>query len=179
MTQLATRQTLFDIGNDLLAIDNLLDETGGELTNPDAEAAITAWFAELAQAESTKLTGYVGYIRQLDMEAEAARQFANHFAAKAQSRENRVKWLKGKMKDYLEYTGRKKAVTSDGQTVAVQKNGGKQPIEHDPIDVNQLPDRFVKVVKQSDNDAIRNALESGETLDFARLMPVGTHLRIR
>lgn len=181
MTALATkpRQTLFEIGDDLIALDNLLDETGGELANPEVETAISTWFAELAQAESTKLAGYVGYIRQLDMEMEAAKQFAAHFTAKAKTRENRTRWLKDRMKDYLAQTNRTKVQTADGQTIAVQKNGGKAPIEHDVVDPNELPDRFTKTIRQADNDAIRAALESGESLGFARLLPVGTHLRIR
>lgn len=173
------RKTLFEIGADLVALDNLIDETGGELANPEVEQAVESWFKELAVAESTKLAGYCGYIHQLDMEAEAAKQVAAVYQSKAKTRESRIAYLKNRMKEYLTGTGRTKVQTADGQTIAVQKNGGKQPIEHDPIDPNELPDQFVKIVRQPDNDAIRKALEGGEVLPFSRLLPVGTHLRIR
>jgi len=38
-------RTLFEITNDLQALDDLLTEIGGEVTEEDAEAAIDKWLS--------------------------------------------------------------------------------------------------------------------------------------
>ena len=183
-TALATapvrRQTLFDVAADLLALNDLLDELGGDVSDPTVEKSLDAWFADVAQAEAAKLAGYVGLIHLLDMEAAAAKEHAEAFAAKARTRLARVRWLKERLRDYLTVTGRTKATTADGYTVAVQKNGGKPPLNVDEsLDLDRIDSRFVRTQKVLDTAAVFSALESGESLPFARLLPVGTHLRIR
>lgn len=174
------KQTLFDVGNDWGALDMLIDEMGGELVSPEVEQQVDAIFAELARNESVKLAGYVSYVRQLEMESSAAKEYANHYAAKAKSRESRVKWLKERMKVYLEMTSRKEAVTAHGDKVCVQKNGGKPPIQWaEAIDVEGLDPRFVKTVKSINTDAVEVALKAKEILPFAKQLEPGTHLRIR
>lgn len=176
---LAPRKTLFDVTADWLALDTLIEEFDGDLACPDVQAALATWFAELDTSDAHKLAGYVAYIRQLEMESEAAKQFAAHFTAKARTRENRMKSLKDRMKQHLTDTGRTKVTTANGDVIAVQKNGGKVPMEVDVIDVAFVPEQFVKTIRLLDNDAVRTALDGGECLDFARLLPVGTHLRIK
>jgi hypothetical protein len=39
-------RSLFEIGDDLLALHDLLSECGGELPDAEAEAAIDEWLAE-------------------------------------------------------------------------------------------------------------------------------------
>jgi len=180
MSTAIARKSLFEIGADMLAIDAMLEETGGELATPEIEQAITAWIEELAVNEATKLSNYVSYIRQLEMEAETAKQFAQHFQAKAKTRENRIKWLKEKMRDYLQMTGRKEAHTADGEKVCVQKNGGATTIHYDElIDVEAIDQKWIKIIKKLDEDKVKAALKEGEPVPFAHYLPVGYHLRIR
>ncbi len=62
----------------------------------------------------------------------------------------------------------------------VQKNGGKPPIQWaEVIDVEKLDERFVRVVKQINTDAVEAALKAKEILPFAKQLEPGTHLRIR
>lgn len=172
--------TLFSIGADLLALNDLCDELPGGEMSPEAEAAFDAWAAKLAEDEATKLDGYCGLIRSLEGEAAVARSEAEQYLARAAARENRVKWLKARMKLHLESTGRTKAVTATGRTVAIQANGGKVPVWIDPAVVPaDLPAPFQRVRVEVDTEAIRANLESGHELSFARLEPRGTHLRVR
>lgn len=182
----AVRQTLFDIGADLVELDNLIEELGGDVSDPKVEEAITVWFGEIAQAESDKLAGYVAYIRQLDMEAAAAEHFSKHFQNKVRTRDARIKWLKSRLIDYLLATKRTKATASDGSTVAVQKNGGKLPVQWDDEalakagpDFDGIHPKFVKTNKALDADAVYAALKEGVALPFAKLGEAGVHLRIR
>lgn len=168
---------LFDIGADLLALSDLLDESNGEIT-PENEPILEAFFAELGNDQAVKLEGYVGLIKTLEGEAVVAKATAEQFAMKARSRESSVKRLKDRVKMYLEVTRQPKAVTEKGFTLAVRANGGKQPLDLDDIRIEDLPVEFRKVSVVADTEKIREFLEAGGSLSFARLQPRGSHLRI-
>jgi hypothetical protein len=175
----ATRRTLFDISSDLLALDALLEEIGGDVSDPTVAATIDAWFSELAYDESRKLESWVGYVRQLEMEAAAAREESERFLVKARVRESRMAWLKDRMKAYLESSGRTKVTTEAGRTLMVQKNGGKAPLTLEPVDLDAVPVELVRVRRELDMEAVRSALEAGQRLAFASLAERGTHLRVK
>lgn len=171
--------TLYEIGADLLALDSLLEERGGDITDPEVAAAIDAWAAELQANLAVKLDGCIGYLRTLEMEAVAARAEADQWNAKASSRELRRDHFKARVKAILEVAGQTKVTTAAGRTVRVQANGGKLPLKlDDPLDVSLIPDRLCVIRREPDRTAIAAAIEAGEELPFARLLPRGTHLRI-
>ena len=74
----------------------------------------------------------------------------------------------------METTGRKE-IQTDLHKIKVVKNGGKQPMEI----TGEVPDSFKRIVYEDDKDKIREALENGETLEFAHLKERGTHLSIK
>jgi len=171
---------LFKIGTELEALNCLLEETGGELKNQEAEGAVTAWLTEMEEDQAHKLDSYVDLIRLNEGEALAARAEAEAYATAARTRENKVKWLKEQMKLHLERTRQVKGVkTATGRTVSVQKNGGALPLEIDTVPIEQLlAADMTKTTITADSDKIRKALLAGAELPFARLKPAGTHLRI-
>lgn len=175
------KRTLFEIGAELQAPDALLDDLGGDVSDPEVGAAVDLWNASLVADEDHKLEAWVGYVRQLEMEAAVAREEAERFSAKARSRESRIDWLKGAMKKHLELTGRTKATTVAGRTIAVQKNGGKAPLAWTTASVSPdiVGEEFVRVSREVDTDKVRAELEVGRQLPFAKLEERGTHLRIR
>lgn len=70
---------------------------------------------------------------------------------------------------------------SGGVRVWVVSSGGKQPIEYDGVvekDAPSLPEAFHARKIMADKEAIRAALERGENLPFARLLPRGRTVRI-
>ncbi len=175
---------LFDITQDLVQLNDLLDDIEGDTSRwGEMEPAITAWMDGLAVEEDTKLDSYVHLVKQLEMEAAAAKAEAEQYAMKARTRENRAKWLKERLKLHLEATGRTKVETRAKRVIAIQKNGGKAPLVLDAnveLDVLALSrPALVKTTLSLNTEAVREALEEGEKLDFAFLSPVGTHLRIR
>jgi hypothetical protein len=82
-----TPRTLFTISADLLALADLLAETGGDITEADADAAITAWFAELGTDRDTKIDHYCALIRELEARQEIRTQEARRLMARAQTDE--------------------------------------------------------------------------------------------
>ncbi len=171
--------TLFSIGDDLRALMDLLDESGGEIT-PATHTTLEAWFAEVGRDQSNKLDGYACLIRQLEMEATAATAEKEQWAKKAQARENSAKRLKERLKLYMELSRQDKLQTSTGRIIALQNNGGLLPLELAPtIDPNKLAPAFQRVKVDVDTDAVRAVLEAGQELPFAKLGARGRHVRIR
>ena len=175
--------TLFQIGDELRAILELVDETGGELP-----PTLEQWFAEISQDEASKVESYYGLCKSLETEATVATAESEQFQAKAKARTNAVKGLKDRMKLYLENQGRKEAVGTSGRKACVQANGGKvaltQAIALNPNDmsaaeVTRCDERFLKPKVTLDTEAVRSALEAGEVIEMAKLEPRGTHLRWR
>ena len=172
--------TLYAIGEDLLALDALLEERDGDITDPDVAAAIDAWAAELTANLAVKLDSCVGYIRTLEMEEAAAKAEAEQWQHKAASRAKRRDLFKARVKSILEATGQTKVTTATGRVVAVQANGGNPPVIYaDPLDPAKVPDEYCIVRRTIDNAAVLAALKEGETLPFAHLGERGSHLRIR
>lgn len=56
------------------------------------------------------------------------------------------------------------------------KNGGKIPLIFD--ETKTIPDEFLKIVKEANNEKIREALKNGE-LDFVKFGERGSHLSVR
>lgn len=175
-------RTLLEIGDDIRALDNLIEEAGGELSRPEVEAAFVALFEQLACEEAGKLDGCVNYIRRLESEVSLARSEADQYLQHARVREARIDRFKRFLIDYLNRTGRTKATTLTGRTVAVQANGGKPPVRLvESIDPATVPDHLVQVKRLLDIEAIRRGLEEGDpdAKKIAMLAERGQHLRIR
>lgn len=166
--------TLYQITDDLLALDALLDEVGGDITDERAAAAVDEWLADLQANLDRKIDGYCALIQQIAAWQKAAEDEAKRLADLARVRANKAAGLKERLKSALELLGMKKVQTGRFQ-VSVCGNGGKAPMDiHGPV-----PEHYIKHIPQVDNDSIRADLEAGNSLDFAVLMNRGTHLRIK
>ena len=172
------RRPLYAVTADLLALDALLDECEGDLSDPRAEAAVDAWAAELLADEGRKLDGAVAYVRQLEMEAEAARAEADEWRRRQEGRLRRARRVKGVLLDHLARTGRARVGLPSGLAVVARANGGRPPVEIDPVDPEHVPAEYRRVLVGIDQAAVRVALEAGTRLSFARLGDRGTHLRV-
>lgn len=178
--------TLFQIGDDFLALNALLEElelqpdatrTEGEL-NP----ALEALFAEIEGAQGQKLDGYVNLIRAVEGDAAVMESEAAEYAAKGKARRNRAAFLKDRLHAYLTRTGQTKVQTDKGRVIAVQNNGGHPGVDYEPLsheDILKLPEKFREWKVELDKAAVKAALDAGETLGFAKLKDRGTHLRIK
>lgn len=175
------RRTLYEITADLIALDDLLTETGGDISDEAAAAAIDSWLALLGGERDDKLDGYCWLIREIEARGEARKAESARLAALASTDTNATKRLKERMMLMMELTGTPKIETKHFK-IGVCANGGKQPVELRPeVQANpaMLPPNYQRVKIEADTDAIREALEAGETLTFAELKPRGKHVRLR
>jgi hypothetical protein len=171
--------TLRQIGEDLQALEDLLMEMGGDVSEEEAEAAIDAWLKESEENERAKLDRYADLIGMLQDRARSRREEAQRLASLATADDNVVKKLKNRLLWYMEGRGTKR-IDTQLHRITVANNGGKAPLEiggsADPSDPALR--RFVKVSYDWDGDAIRGALEAGVSLPFARMGERGRHIRI-
>ncbi len=173
------KRTLFNIGEDWLAFDALLSECEGDISDPQAEAAVVALFEELERDEANKAAGYVAYDKQLEMEEAAAKAEAEQWLKKASVRANRRRALKDRLKSYMQAFGKKKIETADGHTITLQANGGQTPLIIDDVDPAIIPDELALVRREPSKLAVRKALEAGEWFHWARLGERGSNLRVK
>ena len=172
---------LYAISADLLHLNDLLEDIDGDMSRlGEMEPAVTGWLELLGEEQAEKLDGYIGLIKQLQMEAAAAKAEEEQWAAKRKARESRARYLETKLLRHLEATGQTKVTTASGRVVSVQRNGGVQPVEIkagvQPADV---PAEFHRHTVEIDKAAVRAALAEGRELAWAELLPRGNSLRVK
>jgi hypothetical protein len=172
----AKRRSLFDIGDDLTALNDLLEEIGGDVTDPQVCDAVEGWFRLLAEEQATKLDNLHGYIRSLEAEQHACERERDEWAKRAESRRKRVDGMRAMLVGHLLRHGGK-AESASGIKFRSQQNGGKTPLVVED-GFSTTDERFFTLVQKIDNNAIRAAIEAGEHVSGARLAERGHHLRV-
>lgn len=169
-------RTLLDISDDMLALADMLEEVGGDLGAGDG--ALDEWFNQLGDERDTKLDNYAALIRDIELRAAARREESERLRLRVAADDGTVKRLKDRLKLFFEIQGIKKVETRR-YAIGVQKNGGLAPLLVDDIDPADLPQWAQRVRIEVDTIAVRNSIEAGETVPFARFGERGTQLRIR
>lgn len=172
-------KTLLEITADMEALDALLDELGGDVSDPKVEQAIDAWAAELDQDFRGKVDNYVALITTVQARADVRAAEAERLRKRSKSDENTAQFLRQRLKFVLESRGVTKLDT-DRFRVSVAKNGGMLPLE--VYDDGAVPAQYHRVIPEQrvvDNAAVRAALESGLDVPGARLGQRDTRLSIR
>lgn len=172
-------RTLHDISEDLLALEAMLEDLGGDVTDDDVAAFLDDWFERATADRDKKIDNYAALILELETRAEVRRAEAKRLADKAKRDEDRARYLKERLQVFYETHGLSKLETPRF-TVSLARNGGRLPLLLD-LDPEQLPAsyRSERVTYTPDQEAIRAALDAGEVLAFARYGDRGQSLRIR
>lgn len=116
-------------------------------------------------------------IREMDLDADKRISEGKRLIESGQEMLSRANGLKEYLKDSMIMTDNTK-IKTDLFTLSVCKNGGKTPIEVDDENVPQEYKQEV-VTYKVDSNKIREKLEEGQKLTFARFRERGTHLRIK
>ncbi|MBP3193894.1 siphovirus Gp157 family protein [Natronogracilivirga saccharolytica] len=170
-TTAKTKESLFAIGESFAALESLIEEHDGELTE-----TIDQWLAEYEAKQSDKIDAYCYLVEKYEEIASEARRLAQ----RATAYKNKASGLKERLKVYLEHQGTAKVETGRF-TVSVGRNGGKLPVElHEGVAPEDLPEAFQKIRVEADKDRLRESLlnEQSELNRLAYVGDRGTHLRI-
>jgi DNA repair ATPase RecN len=166
--------TLFGISADIQHLNSMLDD----LDDEEQQQLITQWLEHLEAERDRKLDNYAALIAEMEARASVRKGEAKRLMELASADENRAKMLKERLKYFFEINQLKK-VETNRYRLSLTKHGGKAPLIIDEsMDATSLPERFQRVSVEPDNKAIREALEAGEQLDFARLGDRGASIRI-
>lgn len=168
-------QTLFDITEDMHALDQLIDECDN-YEDPRIIEAVNDWFKELGDNLKGKVDNYAAYITELIARAHARTEEAQRLANRAKADKNTADWLKFRLKVTLAQRGIGKLDTARFR-VSIAKNGGKVPVNI--FQPNAVPHEYCRHVPERwepDTDKIR---EAGKEVPGATINERGTHLRIK
>lgn len=174
--KITSHRTLYAITDDLQALDEMLIELGGDISDPKVAEAIDAWMAELDRDLTRKADGYASLIKEIEARAKARTEEAKRLTDRARVDENAAAALKSRML-YAMQARQMKTIETARFKLSVTGNGGKTPMV--VTDEKAIPEKFHRVVVMVDTDKLRDALEAGQTVPGASLAPRGFHLRIR
>jgi hypothetical protein len=147
------------------------------LEDPDTDPQVIADTMEGIQGElDIKCDSYVVVIRQLEAQVEMIDAELIRLEKNKSALTNNIKRMKAAVLDTIQMTGSRKMVT-DHFKLSIVKNGGKQPMEVDEIE--KIPQDYLTMKPVANMEKIRQELEGGGQLDFARLKERGEHLGIR
>lgn len=178
-----TTRSIFQLDADWKALNDLIEECGGELSDPQVEAAYVAMAESLAAESGIKADRCVNYILFCEGRAAAARAEADQYAAeadrfvaRAKSFETRIDRTKDMLKGFLLTQPSERMETASGRTLRTQKNSTIPIVYDDLITMDKIPPEYI--LKTLDRNAVAKALKENKQLEFAKYGVRGTHLRI-
>ena len=148
------KRTLFEIGDDIRALDSLLDEVGGDVTDEAASAYVEQLFSGNADALKNKIDGYCALCGELDALADVLEAEAKRLAAKAKSRRSKIDWLRGRMLDFMRCNEIKK-VEAARYTVSVTAGQDR----HRPVIFHESADAQAFLGANKDTPYVRHVEE--------------------
>lgn len=154
-----------------------VDQATGEIFSPDGPPAEIV--EDLGADLDAKIDGYAAALRRLDANAAICAEEAERYKIRQRIIENRATRLREWIAYCMRVSGRKKVATAT-TTASIVQNGGKQPIAWH-CKVEDLPMEYVitDIVVKPNTEKVRAALEAGEDIEFASLVPRGSRLQIK
>ena len=169
--------SIFEIADEYRALDTMLEEVGGDVTDPAVSEYIDNLFTDLDDQLETKVEGYCRLIKEAEARSKARKEEADRMMNRSRTDANMAKGLKQRLQLAFDVMGIKK-VETDRFRVSVATNGGQQPLV---IFDSMVPSEFMKTTTSTvpDKDSIRSMLESGKVVEFAELAERGRRLNIK
>lgn len=166
--------SLYELKNEFLALKEMLeDETiDDEIVNNTIEG--------IEYEIEIKAENYAKIIKELEGQADAIRKEIMRLDEKHNKISNNIDKLKNNLKLAMIETGKTK-IKTDLFSFNVCKNGGKIPIIINDVEPDEIPEKYIEKVEivKMNRDAIREDLEKGINLEFARFGERGESLRIK
>lgn len=175
--------SLYELTEEMVALDRLLAELGGEVTEGTEGQTLEQWATEFDWKLREKVDGYGSLIKNLEADAGAIGEEVKRLQDRARVLDNRASRLKALAKFSMERLQTRK-LEGLRFTIALQKAGGLAPLEV-LMDAEKLPEHFQTVTISANNEAIRKQLENPDTAEaivaagIARLGERGEYVRIR
>lgn len=167
--------TLFELSDQIEAL--LVELTSVE--DEEKQEILLREFLKTSNYLKIKLDGYCSLIQEVEARAEVRKAEAKRLSSLATVDSNLAKRLKSALLWYLKEHNIKKVETAL-HSISIAKNGGKKPlIINEDIPIHEVPKIFQIVSIDLNKEAIRQALENGEKLEFAHLQERQESVRIK
>lgn len=173
--------TLFQIGEDLSALEQLLTANDGEITDDAAGEALEAWFDELGEARDQKIDNYCRLIATIANRAQARAEEVARLDNLIETDQTAIARLKTALHSFMIEQGITKLETPLHK-LTIAKNGGKPPLvipESWREDAANAPEQYHQTFVKLDTAAIRADLMAGEQIPGCHIAEPGNHLRIK
>lgn len=159
--------SIFDLQDELLHLRHVLEmEQDGEI-----DPALADWLTAKEGELEAKVESYCSVIGEFEALAEARKAEAKRVAELAASDCRKAERMRSVLKEVFGKLGIQRMETTRYR-LRLQNAGGKLRVTLDPFE--KVPDEFTRTVPattEPDMERIRRALESGESLTFATLLP--------
>jgi hypothetical protein len=157
--------SLHDLTNDWLRMSEGLTELEND---DDARAILDEMLSDLETALDQKAERVALVIDELIRKGEAINDIAKTYQARAQRCAKRADWLKQYLLRSMQTVGKEKI---EGERASVSIRLGTKKVEVDEgVDIDLIPDDLVKVERSLSLSAIKESLEAGEQLAWARIV---------
>lgn len=163
---------------DLLAMLDRIDDEG---LDDDSSTMIGTWLTQLEGETAMKFEELGRLLREIEGTTALLEEEAERLRTRALASKRKATRIKRAVMDLMALANMKQMRTRSF-TFSRCDNGGKQPVVVDDVDANDVaavrPD-LVVVKTEVNKEAVRAALEAGDSLPFARFAPRGEHLKVR
>lgn len=170
---------LYDIAADFRRLSDLLED---ESTPEEMRQTIIDTLESLDGDFEEKAEGIAALIAENRATINAIESEIDRLTAKVDRLENQNDSLKRYLKAEMDFTGKRK-LKAGIWNISIAKNGGKAPlvwkIDPNELDLDTLPEKYVKRTETINTAAVRETLEAGGFLSFAELGERGESLRIK
>lgn len=172
--------SLYTLTEELIKLDGMLAAAGGDVSEETDGAALEDWLKEYEWQVGEKIDAYGGLIKNWQADIDAISDEAKRLQDRARMIDNKIERLKEMAKLAMTMRGIRK-LEGTLFTIALQKNGGKPPLEMIIEDLAKIPPKFLKNNPSVDSEMLRFALEAKdpEAQKVARIKERGESVRIR
>ena len=154
--------SLYGISEELRALDDMLDSTGGEI-NEEWEQKQQL----LVDLLTKKVDGCVGYIQKLEDLCTLAREQKKRLDSFINSKENRIENFKLYVKRCMVMTGR---TEFEGVLCKIDTVSGRESMQIEPGAEDKLPIEFIETKVVAKKDALKNAIKAGQSFEGVRIV---------
>jgi hypothetical protein len=150
--------SLYAITEELVALDALLGEVGGDVSTPEGQT-LEAWAEKFQWQMANKVDAYGALYKNMESDANELKAEIKRLSDRKKTLENRASRLLALAKFSMERLKTRK-LEGIKFTISIQANGGVEPLEV-LVDPKELPEQFRDVdMVYSPNDLLRPALEA-------------------
>lgn len=143
--------TLWDMNNQMVAIDSLLSEN----TDPETQEILESAKEQLCQDIESKMENILGYIAECKARVDYLKKEEERIAVKRKGIEKRIDWLRNLVFGQMKSTNRQKAEYGTWN-ITVCKMPDKVVLTDDAE--QWLPDNLCKITRTPDKKAIKDAM---------------------